>query len=273
MLKNVYKDNLDGTVWLGEVVDIEDPLFLGRIKVKVYGKFDLIPTEDIPWAYPATNISGGSSSGGGFFSVPKLNSIVSVRFDQGNLYHPEYYFIQKISDEARAEIENSYENAHIIIYDTTTEGSLKIFFTEEKGLMFDYQETQINIKPDKSVLIQTASGDSKIEILDDGKINIIQADEINITSDADIIVNCENTNITSNSNVNIECINATISASAKAVVDAPAIELGEGAAEAVIKGNTFATIFNTHTHLTPVGPSSPPIAPMDSSLSQTVKTK
>ena len=39
MLKNSYKDNLDGTVWLGEVVDIADPLKIGRVKVKVFGKF------------------------------------------------------------------------------------------------------------------------------------------------------------------------------------------------------------------------------------------
>lgn len=155
MLKNSYKDNLDGTVWLGEVVDIADPLKVGRIKVKVFGKFDQIPTEDIPWAYPGNNISSGSPSGGSFFSVPKLNSIVSIKFDQGNLYHPEYFFNQKISDEVKSEIENSYENAHIIIYDTVTEGKLKIFFTQEKGLMLDYKENQINIKPDNNIVIKT----------------------------------------------------------------------------------------------------------------------
>lgn len=155
MLKNSYKDDLDGTVWLGEVVDVADPLKIGRIKVKVFGKFDQIPTADIPWAYPGNNITGGSSSGGSFFSVPKLKSIVSVKFDHGNLYHPEYFFVQKISDEAKAEIENSYENAHIIIYDTVTEGKLKIFFTQEKGLMLDYKENQINIKPDNNIVIKT----------------------------------------------------------------------------------------------------------------------
>jgi hypothetical protein len=240
-LKNYWKDDLDSTAWLGEVVDIADPLKNGRVKIKVFGKFDLIPTEDIPWAYPGNNLTGGAASGGGMFSVPKLGSIVSVRFDNGNIYHPEYFYNQKLSDEAKAEIENSYENAHIIVYDTVTAGSLKIFFTEEKGLMFDYQETQINIKNDKSVLIQTASGDSKIEILDDGNIKITQKSNITIETDADI-------EIKKVKNVKIN--------------HSDVIELGQGGEKAVL-GESFLKLFNQHTHVGNLGaPTSPPMQPM-----------
>ena len=234
MLKNYWKDDLDSTSWLGEVIDIADPLKIGRIKVKVYGKFDQIPPEHIPWAYPANNVTAGSATGGGFFSVPKLKSLVAIRFDNGNIYHPEYTFIQKISAEVKAEIENSYDNAHIIVYDTVTEGALKIFFTEEKGLMFDYKKTQINIKPDNSVLIQTASGNSKVEILDDGKMNVTQKGDITIKSDAKVIID-----------------------------HSAAIELGAGASEKVVLGNTFMSLFNSHTHIGNLGaPTSPPTVPM-----------
>jgi hypothetical protein len=241
MLKNVYKDNLDGTVWLGEVVDTEDPLFSGRIKIKVFGKFDEIPVEDIPWAYPGNNLTAGSSSGGGFLSVPKLGSIVSVRFDQGNLYHPEYFFNQKISNEVLSEVESSYQNAHIILYDTETSGSVKLFFTEAKGLMLDYQQSQINIKPDKSIVIQSASGNSKIEILDDGKINITHTDDITLTTDKNLNVNAQ-----------------------KVIIDhSNSVELGSGATEKVILGNTFMSLFNSHTHIGNLGaPTGPPIVPM-----------
>ena len=207
MLKNYWKDDLDSTSWLGEVVDIADPLKIGRIKVKVYGKFDQIPTEHIPWAYPANNITAGSATGGGFFSVPKLKSLVAIRFDNGNIYHPEYTFVQKISAEVKAEIENSYENAHIIIYDTVTEGKLKIFFTEEKGLMLDYKENQINIKPDNNIVIKT-------------KDNVI-------------------------------------------IDHAKTIELGKGAAEKLVLGDSFLSLYNAHTHIGNMGaPTSPPVVPM-----------
>jgi hypothetical protein len=232
-MRDFYKDDLN-TSWLGEVVDIEDPQKIGRVKIKVYGKFDELANEDIPWAYPGTINNAGSDSGGSSFSVPKLGAIVSVRFDQGNIYHPEYYFHQHLSKEAKAEIEGSYENAHIIVYDTVTEGSLKIFFTEEKGLMLDYKQTQINIKNDNSVVIQTASGDSKVEILDDGKMNITQKSDITIKTDSNVIID-----------------------------QAKTIELGKGATEPVILGQSFMTFFNTHTHIGNLGaPTSPPMMPM-----------
>lgn len=240
-LKNIYKDDLDGTSWLGEVVDIDDPNRNGRIRVRVYGKFDQIPTSDIPWAHPGNNFTGGSSSGGGFFSVPKLGSIVSVKFDNGNLYHPEYFFNQKISEEAKAEIEGSYENAHIIIYDTITEGSLKVFFTEEKGMMIDYKESQINIKPDKSVIIKTASGNGEIEMLDNGSLNIKQANDINIETTTDV----------------------KIKSKSVIVEQSDTIELGEGASEKLILGDSFLKLFNQHNHIGNLGaPTSPPIIPM-----------
>ena len=207
MLKNYWKDDLDSTSWIGEVVDITDPLKIGRVKIKVFGKFDLIPTEHIPWAYPANNMTAGSATGGGFFSVPKMGSLVAVRFDNGNIYHPEYTFQQKISAEVKAEIENSYENAHIIIYDTVTEGKLKIFFTEEKGLMIDYKENIINIKPDSNIHIKTKEG---------------------------IVIE-----------------------------HAKTIELGKGAAEKLVLGDTFMSLFNAHTHVGNLGaPTSPPVVPM-----------
>jgi hypothetical protein len=246
---NSVKDDLLSTTWIGEVVDIEDPLKIGRVKIKVYGKFDTIPTEDMPWAYPGNNNSGGSPSGGGFFSVPKLGSVVSVKFDNGNIYHPEYFFNQKISDEVKSEIEGSYPNAHVIVFDTVTEGSLKIFFTEQKGLMLDYKETQINVKPDKSIDIHTASGKSKIELLDDGKLNITNATDITVKCDTKI-------SITSANETTIKCD--------KLIIDhASTIELGKGATEKVILGDKFMTLFNSHTHIGNVGaPTSPPIKPM-----------
>jgi len=51
-------------------------------------------------------------------------------------------------------------------------------------------------------------------------------------------------------------------------IDGSTIELGQGATEAVIKGDTFKTLYNQHTHIGNLGfPTGPPLAPMDPSLS------
>lgn len=259
-IKNIITDDLSSTPWLGEVVDIEDPQKIGRIKVKVFGKFDTVPTEDIPWAYPGNNITAASPSGGGFFSVPKMGSIVSVKFENGNLYHPEYFFVQKISDEVKAEIENSYENAHIIVYDTVTAGALKIFFTEEKGLMLDYQETQINIKNDKSIDIHTASKDSSILIEDDGKLTVFHKGDIKIDCEA-------NANITVKNDVNLKCTNLTVDHSSS-------VKLGAGAKYHVVLGEEMKKLFDAHTHIGNLGaPTSPPMAPMTAAQWSTKQVK
>lgn len=254
-IRDFSKDDLRNTSWLGEVVDIEDPQKIGRIKVKVFGKFDELETDAIPWAYPGNNISAGSADGGSFFSVPKKGSIVSIKFDNGNIYYPEYFFNQHLSQDARKEIENSYTNAHIIVYDTVTEGALKIFFTEEKGLMIDYKKSQINIKPDKSIIIQNASGKGKVEMLDNGNMNITQAE--NITA------KCKNAKITASDSIHLDCSkNASV-------------KLGASVTDAVVLGDKFKTYFDTHIHTGNLGaPTSPPISPMPpSTLSKIVKTQ
>lgn len=241
-------DNLATMKWVGIVVNNDDPLKQGRCQVRIYGKLDMredpfsadspfiIPNESLPWSCPATSSTSSSETGGAGFSVPKINSIVSITFDNGNLYFPEYNFNQHYSDEVLAEIQNSYLNAHILLYDVITEGGMKVFFTEEKGLMFDYKETQINIKPDNSVTILNPNGDT-ITLSNDG--------------------------------------NLTISTSAKVKIDSPAIELGSRATEAIIKGNTFQAIFNAHTHIGNLGaPTGPPIIPLTGSeLSTITKTQ
>lgn len=246
--KDFFVDNVRDGNYCGTVVDIEDPLQIGRVRVEVFGFFDGLDPTLIPWATPATSNTGGSDTGGGFFSVPKLGSVVEVQFDSGNIYNPQYSFNQRISDELKEEISASYENAHSVIYDTITEGFVKVYFTEEKGLMLDYKGSQINIKPDKSIIVQNASGDGIFEMLDDGTMNITQANMINIKTDADINVECQNV-----------------------IVDhASSIELGKGASEHLVLGEKMMKLFNSHTHIGNLGaPTSTPMQPMTSAeLSQ-----
>ena len=92
--KELEKDNIRDTHWLGEIVDNKDPRNLGRCKVKVYGKFDLLETESIPWATAMNRDFVGSHH------VPRVGDIVAVRFDNGNIYHPEYWF--QINQNIRA---------------------------------------------------------------------------------------------------------------------------------------------------------------------------
>jgi hypothetical protein len=289
--RELASDNLKGTQWIGIVEDNNDDLFEGRCRIRVYGKMDqrvdpgdpesdyVMPIESLPWARPSVASSGGSNSGSGTFSVPKLGSVLRVTFDNGNYYNPVYHESLYPSDEVKAEIEASYQNSHVLIYDTAfgltgggneevsneREGeSIKVFFTEEKGLMMDYTTTEgpttVNIKPDNSVEIINANGDS-IVMLNDGNITF--------THSAKFIIN-------STDNTEINCKDAIINCENTIINHSSSIELGQGATEKLVLGDSFMKLFNQHTHVGNLGaPTSPPIVPMTpAQLSQKqVKTK
>lgn len=283
--KDLKDDNLKGTQWIGIVEDTEDDLFEGRCRVRVYGKMDqredpedpasayLMPTESLPWSRPSVSSSGGSNTGSGTFSVPKLGTILRVSFDNGNYYSPVYHESLYPSDETKAEIEAAYPNSHVLIYDTAfgltgdlqsgdtevtneREGEhIKVFFTEEKGLMMDYTTTEgpttINVKPDNSVEIINANGDS-IVMLNDGNITFTHSAQFTINSGA---------------NTEINCVDAIVNCENTIINHSSSIELGQGASEHIVLGDSFMAYFNTHNHVGNLGaPTSPPISPMTSSL-------
>jgi len=128
--KELNTDNLRDTHWLGEVIDNVDPLKLGRCKVKVLGKFDNLPDESIPWATPMNRNAVGSHH------VPRIGDIVSARFDNGNLYHPEYWFHIDQNEDLKTDIlegAGNAENVISLVYDA--ERNVRIYHSEEDGLI------------------------------------------------------------------------------------------------------------------------------------------
>ena len=227
--KDFNKDNIRDGHYCGTVVDIEDPLNLGRVRVDVIGFFDGLDPALIPWATPGNGWSAGSASGSGSFSIPKLGSLVDVQFDNGNIYSPTYLSHQRISDELKEEVGGD-RTAHSVIYDT--DNAIKVYYTAGKGLMLDFAETQVNIKPDNSIIIQNPNGD-KVELLNDGNITVETSTNVTVKS-PEVIIDAANK-----------------------------IELGKGAYQDVVLGNRFMSLFNSHTHIGVLGiPVSPPIVPM-----------
>ena len=132
-------------IYLGEIVDIDDPLKDGRAKIKVFGLFDELETEDIPWASQVNGISFGGS-GNGRLSVPRVGSVVACEFDGQNYYRMVYYGEWESSPEMLAEISDSYEGAHSFVYDVGAEpGPLKIFYTKKKGLNLALGDAKVQL--------------------------------------------------------------------------------------------------------------------------------
>ena len=69
-------------VAMGIVTDTKDPLFQGRIKVKLPW---FIGGEDTAWARVLTPFAGGDR---GIYFIPKVDDEVLVAFEQGDIEHP-----------------------------------------------------------------------------------------------------------------------------------------------------------------------------------------
>ena len=122
------------------------------------------------------------------------------------------------------------------------------------------------------VLKFTRKGTTIIVDSESGGISIESDKEITINSDEDIVINsAKNINVTANEIVNITGPSVNINSSTSVnIAGAGSINIGEGASEAMVKGDALTTLFNLHTHS--ASGEGPPNEQMTASqLSDTVK--
>jgi uncharacterized protein involved in type VI secretion and phage assembly len=74
----------------GVVEADNDPYNSGRVRIRVFGVFDDILTENLPWAIMSDPFMGGISGWGGFI-VPDVGSHVWVFFEAGDPTQPVYF--------------------------------------------------------------------------------------------------------------------------------------------------------------------------------------
>ena len=213
----LFVDNARDGHWIGEVVVNEDPLNDGRCRVKVFGKFDLLPDDAIPWATPQNRETPGAHA------VPRVGDIVAVRFDNGNIYHPEYWFQVDQNVELKEDILNTSDAPYDVIslvYDA--ERNLRIYHSPEDGLV-----------------ITRGSGAKERPM--------IQIDEegfIKISTDAKMFLDCGDIFISN-------------TGEGGADEEQPAVR-GQSLQDWL---QMWLNDYNTHIHPTGVGPSGPPMPP------------
>ena len=171
-------------VQTGTVESVDDPTFTGRIKVRVLGLHDNIPTESLPWC------SFCGSSLRNAISIPKVGDHVRVKFAQDDVNAMEWYSLNQLDEEFRYEVASDYRDMHTIVYDPGEDLTIK--YQKESGLVLYYQGSFIQIQPDNSINISMGSvdsieGTSGVSIqLTDGKVYISAPQQINLTSENEI---------------------------------------------------------------------------------------
>ena len=136
----------NSNILLGEIVDINDPLKQGRARIRVFGFFEDLEIEDIPWAEQSSALSFSSARGSGNITIPRLGSVVNVYFDGSNYYKIFYGSEMETSPDLLAEIADSYEGAQSLMYDTDAQpGLLKLIYTRKKGLILGLGDATVQL--------------------------------------------------------------------------------------------------------------------------------
>lgn len=185
-------DNLKDTRWLGQVIDNLDPDFEGKIKVRVFGKFDELEDEQLPWSYPTNFYTAGSADGSGYFSIPKIGSIVEIVFDNGDIYLPRWRTLHKVSLELKNRIgnEESYDGAQVTYYDTETNYYLyhtvnEGFFLRTKSDRILPEDSEDEDPPPANEVLITPEDDIIIRNLTQNEIQILHTNDIIIQNKTD----------------------------------------------------------------------------------------
>ena len=150
------RDKLKNETFLGLVVDNNDPKKLGRCKVRVFQVFDKLETQDIPWAMPWKDLNGNE------FTVPEVGKYVSVVFDQGNKYTPEYIYAQNFNVNLERKLQSltgeDYTTMRAVLFDQSTQ----LYRNKTEGLKIDHEFTNINLDKDGNILMNLRDTQSVI---------------------------------------------------------------------------------------------------------------
>jgi len=193
------KKDLSLQNYIGKVIYNEDPDYSGRCKIRVFGLMDneeTMPDSVIPWFTPmnSTIFSGNADNGigSGNLSVPKIGTLVRVRFANNDLLSGEYYAIQNVDPNLINDIKDDYLDTHVLCYDSDKD--LAVLFQPSSGLKIYYQGSFIQITPDSMITIAHDSASSIIQ-LKDGEITITANKKINIAAANQVDVNASNINL------------------------------------------------------------------------------
>lgn len=99
---------------VGKVVDVKDPLFQQRIRVRLPGVHDDVPDDNLPWALPQTRVTGSGASQ----AVPKLGSKVYLNIDDP--HEPVYLGNALAKDKLPAPLKVNYPSREGYVTDKGT---------------------------------------------------------------------------------------------------------------------------------------------------------
>ncbi len=128
--------------YIGVVEDNNDPKRLGRCRVRVFDVFDDLPVDDIPWASPWKDLNGNQ------YNLPEKGKIMTVIFDSGNIYRPEYLYSEHYNINLEQKLKRISDSAYSSMKSVVFDHKTQIYSNDDEGLILDYMFNNINVTKD-----------------------------------------------------------------------------------------------------------------------------
>lgn len=216
--KDLPKTGLVGQIFFGEVVDNNDPLKLGRVKVRL-SFYEDADVSLIPWAVILRDVTFGGGQGNGNFIVPTIGSYVAVQHANGDPHMP--ICIGEINTKPMTDVDVDYPNSYGTI---DPNGNMMVENMTAKTYIFKHGG-KVTFTNEGELIIEN-TGNTSITI--NGNVTANVSGTSNIT--------CPTTNVTGDVNITG---NVTVS--------------GNVTATGEVKGK--GVHLSTHTHTVPQSPS------------------
>lgn len=194
LTNNDYKKITDH--WTGKVIDNDDKLHLGRVKIRIVGFYNEIADAAIPWAMPESTYFGSSK---GNFTVPPIGTIVRGYFDNGDDQKPIYTAIAPaLSNYATSDLltnpEEAFDYPNIVTLFNTDEGE-RATINRSNGEMHIVHRTGTTITITSTGEIRVETNAIKSRVVNKGAggldgvgLNLSIAGPVNIAAERDVTV-------------------------------------------------------------------------------------
>ena len=175
-----------GGILRGIVVDNNDPLKIGRLKVRVEAAYGQQPVDNLPWAWPCFPYGGMSEMCS--FAIPENGAGVWVIFQnkdgEPDTTYPVWIGVWQAQNETPGEIHGASENAHYYKEIKTTSGHYAVFCDKPNEEFIELKDKDGNYirLDDKSGFVEIRDKNGSYVKMSGGNVEIHAAGNMKLTA-------------------------------------------------------------------------------------------
>lgn len=179
-------ENEFGGILRGIVVDNNDPLKIGRLKVRVEAAYGQQPIDNLPWAWPC--FPYGGASGMCNYAVPEKGAGVWVMFQnkdgQPDTTYPVWLGVWQAQNEVPPEITADSSDAHYYKELRTTSGHYALFCDKPDEEFIEIKDKDSNYVrlDDKDGYVEVKDKNGSYILMKDGNVEIHAASNMKLTA-------------------------------------------------------------------------------------------